>query len=859
MNRKKTMTTYEMSVAFYDLFFHPESRLSLRDYLDHSFCDEMGEIDLKHDKFSIHYHVEGKYFSPTSDGTFSHLYPFILEHIVHPEDREIYAGLMDPEHILENLEKSPTPHFAFIHMRYKLQDGSWRYVEQAVISGKDNGLPEGVVRFYVFDIHNARVREQGLLSNDESALFEEARDETTGLYREKTFFAKADAACKRRKKVDLAILSIDIEHFKLFDEWYGRDSGNFLLANIGTCLRKHAERLHGFAGYFGQDDFAFLCPNDMAEIEKIYGDIRGLVLSIGFSVGFLPGVGVARVADFKDARDAFDRASIAATRAKKDLKQRIHVYDVSMQAQAEKEYHQMLDFMEGLKRGEATFFLQPQVRLSNGKIVGAEALARWVKKDGTIVPPMEFVPVLEKFGFITDLDKVIWEQVVSWIKELLDQGIKPIPISLNVSQADIFLIDIPAFFKELLAKYQVSAKYIKIEITESAYAQNMAVVDELAKDLRKMGFTLLLDDFGSGYSSLNMLSSVKVDVIKLDAQFLHLKNEDLKKGIHILESVVNMAKSIAIPMIVEGIETLEQKDFLEGLGCRYAQGFYFYRPVTKDAFAKMLEDGKAIDPSGFVAKVNEQFRIREFLDKNIYSDTMLNNILGAVAFYAWEGGERVDIIRFNEQFYASVDVPDFQERLTNIQRFMPEEDKPKMYYLLQEAMDKRLTGSSGVLHFYKTNGTLSSYIMKFYYTGDKEGSHRFYGSANNITDFANLQSYIKLITKYTSDTFIFLSQTEGKFKLTVAAHGLSEVTGITMEELQAQLDDGSFYAHFDSKADKAAIALIQSSVNENKPFSLPIRYKNKNGKPVRLHIRGDFIDDATYNVKYIITLRLWND
>ena len=853
------MTAYEMSVAFYDLFFHPEARLTLRDYLDHSFCDEMGEIDLKRDKFTMFYHVEGKYFSPSHDGTFSHLYPFILEHIVHPEDRDIYSSLMDPEHVLENLENSPERHFAFIHMRYKLQDGSWRYVEQAVISGKENGLPEGVIRFYVFDIHNAKVREKGQLTSDESNLFEKSRDETTGLYREKAFFAKIDAALKRRKKNDFAMLSIDIEHFKLFDEWYGRETGNFLLASIGTLLRKHAERLHGYAGYFGQDDFAFLCPNVMEEIEKIYADIRGLVLSFGFSVGFLPGVGVARLSDFKDARDAFDRASIAATRAKKDLKKRIYVYDVSMQAQSEKEYHQMLAFMEGLKNGEATFFLQPQVRLSNGKIVGAEALARWVKKDGTVVPPMEFIPVLEKFGFIADLDKVIWEQVVAWIKELVDRGIKPVPISLNVSQADIFLIDIPAFFKELLDKYQINPKYIKIEITESAYAQNMAVVDELVRDLRKMGFTLLLDDFGSGYSSLNMLSSVKVDVIKLDAQFLRLKNEDLKKGIHILESVVNMAKSIAIPMIVEGIETLEQKDFLEGLGCRYAQGFYFYRPVTKEAFAKMLCDEKSIDPSGFVVKINEQFRVREFLDKNIYSDAMLNNILGAVAFYAWEGGERVDIIRFNEQFYATVDVPDFQQRLTNIQRFMPEEDKPKLYYLLQEAMDKRLTGSTGVLHFYKTDGSLSTYIMKFYYTGDKEGSHRFYGSANNITNFATLQSYIKLITKYTSDTFIFLAQTDGKFKLTVAAHGLSEVTGLTMEELQDQLDDRSFYKHFDSKADKAAIATIQNSVNENKPFSMPLRFTTKKGEHVRLHIRGDFIDDATYNVKYIITLRLWND
>ena len=254
-----------------------------------------------------------------------------------------------------------------------------------------------------------------------------------------------------------------------------------------------------------------------------------------------------------------------------------------------------------------------------------------------MIPPARFVPILEKYGMVTNLDKYIWEGVCAWLRKWIDAGNTPVPISVNVSQIDIFSIDVPEYFNGLLEKYRLPARLIKIEITESAYVEDTAVVRETVRRLRNLGFLVLMDDFGSGYSSLNMLRSLNVDVIKLDAQFLHISENESRKGISILESIINMAKTMTIPVIVEGVETPEQINFLADLGCRYMQGYYFYRPMPVEEFENLIRDPKNVDLNGFEFKANEQFHTREFLDENVFNDAMLNNILGPVAIYRRKG------------------------------------------------------------------------------------------------------------------------------------------------------------------------------------------------------------------------------
>ena len=319
--------------------------------------------------------------------------------------------------------------------------------------------------------------------------------------------------------------------------------------------------------------------------------------------------------------DLLDRSFLAAQVAKSGYRNRVRIFEKSMYLRTDEEYHVITKFFQALSQHEVVFYLQPQCRASSGKIVGAEALARWIKPDGTVIPPDEFIPILEKRGLISDLDMYIWEEVCRWQRGWIDSGHTPLPVSINVSVADILHTDLPKYFENLTDRYSLERGLIKIEITESSYISNATLVRDTVHSLREKGFTVLMDDFGSGYSTLNMLKNLNIDIIKLDAQFLRMDESNEEKSIRILESVTNMTKTIGVPIIAEGVETEKQKDFLLDLGCRYIQGYYFYKPMPAADYERLITNPELIDTSGIRFKSNQQFRLRELLDNNIYSDT----------------------------------------------------------------------------------------------------------------------------------------------------------------------------------------------------------------------------------------------
>ena len=851
----KKLSTYEASMAFYNLFFRTEQSLTLFDYLNNSFCDTIIEINVKENRFKITSQVENKYSLVISDGTYINLFDMATEYGVHPDDREIYIDLMDPKTILDKLKNSKTPNFRFAHFRYKLRDGSWRWSEQAIITGEENGIPEGIVYAYIFDIQNNKSRELGFI-NDEKNMFINEVDDITNLYVEKYFIYRANKLVNEKNDIKWSAISLDIEHFSLFDQWYGRDSGNFLLAKIGQIFLSMNRDWGGVSGYLGQDHFIAIVEDNEQIYERLYKAVLKAIRYYSVSSGFLPAIGICRVNDANNLQDAIDKSNFASSLAKKSINRRVVVYDPFVKTQNVKDYKMVLDVMEALKNEEITFYLQPQCRLSTGKVVGAEALARWVKKDGTVVPPGAFIPLLEKYGFITEFDKYIWESVCKWIKKMKDEGKLNVQVSLNISLIDVSTIDLAEYFDELIKKYNLSPDILKIEITESAYAQTSEEIKNLVDNFHKNGFHVLMDDFGSGYSSLNVLRSLDVDVLKLDAAFLDLNGGDFNKGVHILESVINMAKVIGIPIIVEGVETEEQVKFLEELGCRYVQGYHFYKPMPYLEFAKLISNPDNVDPRGFIVKTNEQIRVREFIDENIYSDTMLNNILGAVAFYSWKGREQVDIIRFNQQFYESVDDSNFHGRLENIQNFLPPDDRPKIYELLQEAIDNKLNGSRGSLRFIKTDNNVVTFYMKFYYLGVIEGSHRFYGSANNISEFAEMRQQMSLINKFSSDTIIFLKKKEEKWSCIIAANGLENITGISTPQLEKELSDFSFFNRLEKYSKDEIQNTIVNSLNNKYSFSIVFTMDGKDNKRIAIRMQCDPVYDQADNIEYILAFRL---
>ena len=447
------------------------------------------------------------------------------------------------------------------------------------------------------------------------------RNEMTGLLKKRSFISEAERLLQTQDDKNWCLVSIDIENFKLFNEWYGHNEGDLLMVQIGAALLQAGERTGGTAGYFGQDDFCLLAPFDMELIGTLYDDIASLVSSRGGNVGFLPAFGVCKVEKGYPTLDLLDRSFLAAQVAKSGYRNRVRIFEKSMYLRTDEEYHVITKFFQALSQHEVVFYLQPQCRASSGKIVGAEALARWIKPDGTVIPPDEFIPILEKRGLISDLDMYIGEEVCRWQRGWIDSGHTPLPVSINVSVADILYTDLPKYFENLTDRYSLERKLIKIEITESSYISNTTLVRDTVHSLREKGFTVLMDDFGSGYSTLNMLKNLNIDIIKLDAQFLRMDESNEEKSIRILESVTNMTKTIGVPIIAEGVETEKQKDFLLDLGCRYIQGYYFYKPMPAADYERLITNPELIDTSGIRFKSNQQFRLRELLDNNIYSDT----------------------------------------------------------------------------------------------------------------------------------------------------------------------------------------------------------------------------------------------
>lgn len=443
----------------------------------------------------------------------------------------------------------------------------------------------------------------------------------TGLLKKRSFISEAERLLQTQDDKNWCLVSIDIENFKLFNEWYGHNEGDLLMVQIGAALLQAGERTGGTAGYFGQDDFCLLAPFDMELIGTLYDDIASLVSSRGGNVGFLPAFGVCKVEKGYPTLDLLDRSFLAAQVAKSGYRNRVRIFEKSMYLRTDEEYHVITKFFQALSQHEVVFYLQPQCRASSGKIVGAEALARWIKPDGTVIPPDEFIPILEKRGLISDLDMYIGEEVCRWQRGWIDSGHTPLPVSINVSVADILHTDLPKYFENLTDRYSLERRLIKIEITESSYISNTTLVRDTVHSLCEKGFTVLMDDFGSGYSTLNMLKNLNIDIIKLDAQFLRMDESNEERSIRILESVTNMTKTIGVPIIAEGVETEKQKDFLLDLGCRYIQGYYFYKPMPAADYERLITNPELIDTSGIRFKSNQQFRLRELLDNNIYSDT----------------------------------------------------------------------------------------------------------------------------------------------------------------------------------------------------------------------------------------------
>ena len=584
-------------------------------------------------------------------------------------------------------------------------------------------------------------------------------DAATGLLGKEAFFDEAAAYLRHSGARDVSIVCFDVDHFKLFNDLHGLDCGDELLRYLGRALALRfspdgAQPLARLAA----DTFALCATGIRPErVERILVDISSECPN---GIDAIVRAGVYRIEDPASPVSIMcDRAVIALRTVKGSYFDRVALYDPGMREALVLEREVVAGIESALREDRIELFLQPKCNIRTGKIVGAEALARWRHPERGIVAPGEFIPLIERNGLVRSLDLRVWEKTAAWIRGLIDEGVQPVPVSVNVSRADIYLVDVAAELHALVERYGIEPSLIEVEITESAYSERpdriVAAFDELAE----RGFTVLMDDFGSGYSSLNMLKDINVDVLKIDMRFL---DRDDRRSKDIMESVIRMARWLDLPVIAEGVETREQVNFLLDVGCSYAQGYYYARPMEAAAFEALLTDGSKVQHEQCALQDARRpiLDFRDLLHENTISDRMLSSIIGSVALYSYADGD-LRLIRGNEAYRRLIatlgEGVNGAEEGGSLLPFVHDEDRDALVAAAEETV--RSCPDDGVEVVVRRMGTNGCHWhkMRLFHLNTTNGSATVYGS---VTDVTERMEYMEALRK-----------SEQRFEMTLEASG----------------------------------------------------------------------------------------
>lgn len=534
------------------------------------------------DKISVRYYNDGwcELMGCTPE-RFAEKYAEDLSKVIYPPDRERVMGalLADSkpgrsvhlEHrIVRDDQEVRGVNLSAVH--YKTEDGApiYRAVDIDVTSSKENEI--------LAEQRNVELRH--ILEHDS----------LTDVYNRYGFCTRTSSFLKDHPDEKYVIMQLDIERFKVVNELYGIDVGDKVLCTLAECLKKHLEGI-GVFGRFEADHFVMCIPDDREFQEHIRTTLQSQMADMGLRHEIDLYFGIYPITDRDMSVELMcDRAQLALESIKGNYNQNYIIYDDIMNQKVLLEQEITNEMEWALEGGQFQVYIQPIYSLKENCLVSAEALVRWFHPEKGMISPGDFIPFFEKNGFIVKLDAYVREKVVELLAAVKKQGKRSVPVSVNLSRLELYDPDFCNKLVGLIENYQVSPEYLRLEITESAYTDNPQQLLDTIGVLRKYGFDILMDDFGSGYSSLNMLKEVPVDILKLDMRFL-AGNDVFGREASILASIVHMAHDIGMATVAEGIETEEQASFLKKIACEYGQGYYYSRPIPSEKFLELLDSG----------------------------------------------------------------------------------------------------------------------------------------------------------------------------------------------------------------------------------------------------------------------------
>lgn len=421
-------------------------------------------------------------------------------------------------------------------------------------------------------------------------------DTLTGLYNREYFFQYANRMYRDRPNTPMDAVVLNIEQFHSVNALHGRALGDQVLRVLGSEIRAIADETGGISGRFGADRFDIYCQ-PQSEYHTMFDRMQKKLDAVAPNANIRLRMGVMPWQPKMEPIQLFDRARTACNMARGHYMEHLIVYDEIVSERESYEQRLVNDLRHALDAREFEVHYQPKydIQTEQPEMVSVEALVRWRHPMLGVIPPGDFIPLFEKNGQISLLDQFVWYEAARQIAEWRDAYGVTIPVSVNLSRIDIVDAALADTLEDILAQNKLDHRDFSLEVTESAYTENSDQVIRVVGDLRNRGFEVEMDDFGTGFSSLNMLSSMPIDMLKMDREFVRNIDHD-EKDQQLVALIIDIAKSLRVSVIAEGVETDAQLQLLKTLGCRYVQGYYFSRPLSAEELAKRyLTTGKKRD------------------------------------------------------------------------------------------------------------------------------------------------------------------------------------------------------------------------------------------------------------------------
>ena len=465
--------------------------------------------------------------------------------------------------------------------------------KQAEVDSLQMGAADFVTKPFRPEVIQARVQRVIELSEDRDIIQSTERDALTGLYNREYFYRYAEQFDQHHKDLVMDALVIDVNHFRMINERYGKAYGDEVLRRIGERVREMVRDTGGIVSRLERDTFLVYCPHGK-DYKKILehatvsldGEGEDDIHQVHLRMGVYP-----EVDKDIDIERRFDRAKRASDRISGQYAQAISFYDSALH-DSEIYAEQLLeDFQTAIREHQFLVYYQPKfdIRPEIPVLASAEALVRWKHPRLGMISPSVFIPLFEDNGLIPQLDHYVWREAAAQVRGWKDRFGISVPVSVNVSRVDMYDPDLIGTFQGILDEYGLSPRDYLLEITESAYTEDFSQIIETVNKLRDLGFMIEMDDFGTGYSSLNMISTLPIDALKLDMKFIRNAFTE-GRDTRMIEVIIDIADYLSVPVIAEGVETEEQLTALRALGCDIVQGYYFSKPVPPEEYERFVEE-----------------------------------------------------------------------------------------------------------------------------------------------------------------------------------------------------------------------------------------------------------------------------